>query len=241
MFWLALMVAIMVLGGEDSGGSGSVVGSSAGYARIRELAKQAGLSELHTNFLLLVARGESGGNNLRGLGIPELFPTGTIPTKNAGQAGVNEARAARAAYQQNIKRFEGCPWPAEAYGFGSGGWFAFLPAYGLAQFPRDSGLRCLPPSAVFDPVASFCMAIGFARSLQGWSGFKEVPTVLNLRGGWGRPGQMGKPERLANIRDRYARQAQSIGLPAGFVDQQLPRFPSWDIGELYYRLGGTPP
>jgi hypothetical protein len=233
----------MASSGSSSSSSGADWNApqQAGLNQLRALASQAGLGEQHTQFLALVAKGESGLNNLRGLGIPDRFPPGTIPTKNAGQLGVNEARAAERAYASIRDRFPGCPWPAADYGFGSGGWFAFLPAYALAQFPKGSPLRCLPPAAVFDPVASFCMAIGFARGLQGWSQFKVVPTVLNLRGMWGRPSQGGKPERLQKIRGFYQNQARAIGLPGSFVDQQIARFPGWNLEELYYRLGGKPP
>lgn len=247
MFWLLaiLGLAALALGGSnDEGDGGGTVINHAGYDKIRELGAKAGLSDQHIGFLLLVARGESGGNNLRGLGIPSMFPEGTLPTQNAGQLGVNEARAARSAYRSLKKqgRFSECgdAWSEDQYSFGSGGWFAFLPAYALAQFPKGSGLRCLPPSAVFDPVASFCMAIGFARGLQGYPGFRDAPTVLNLRGGWGRPGQMGDLERLKRIHSYYDRQARSIGLPLGFVNQPIARFPGIDLAALYHQLGGTP-
>jgi hypothetical protein len=243
---LLALVAIMVIlagaSGSPGGGGGSgTVASNAGYAKIRELGAAAHLQQIHTDFLVLVARGESGGNNLRGLGIPEMFPPGTIPTKNAGQVGVNEARAARKAYQMNTGRLAGCPWPEDAYAFGSGGWFGFLPAFALVQFPAGSGLRCLPPSSVFDPVASFCMAIGFARGLQGWKQFRPVPTVLNLRGMWGWPAKGGNADRLASIRSRYEGQARALGFGASFVDREIPRFPGIDLGALYYQLGGKPP
>jgi hypothetical protein len=247
MFWLVLLgLALLAAAGNGDEKEGDQpVTNSAGYDQIRELGARAGLSATHVNFLLLVARGESGGNNLRGLGIPEMFPPGTIPTQNAGAAGRNEARAAAAAYRQNRAqgRFDECgsKYPDAAYGFGSGGWFAFLPSYALSQFPKGSGLRCLPPSAVFDPIASICMAIGFARGLQGYGGFQRVPTVLNLRGGWGRPGQMGSESRLNSIRAYYDKQARSIGLPAGFVDQRISRFPGIDLAALYYQLGGKAP
>lgn len=248
MGWMILIaLGLLALGMKDDGeGSDVPVTNHAGYDRIRQLGAAANLSQIHINFLLLVARGESGGNNLRGLGIPEMFPAGTIPTRNAGAAGRAEASAARKAYRSNKAqgRFDECGdrYSEDDYSFGSGGWFALLPSYGLSQFPKGSGLRCLPPSAVFDPIASFCMALGFARGLQGYSGFAKVPTVLNLRRGWGWPGGMGRESRLtASARAYYARQAQQIGLPASFVDETIPRFPNIDLAGLYYQLGGTPP
>lgn len=236
---LLLAAALLVLASGGGGGGSWSPPSQAGLDTLRDLCARAGLSEQHTAFLALVARGESGFNNLRGLGIPERFPPGTIPTKNAGQLGINEARAAERAYNHKRAIFANCGHPAAAYAFGSGGWFGGLPAYMLAQFPKGSNLRCLPPSAVFDPVASLCMAIGFARGLQGYRGFKLIPTVLNLRGGWGRPGRMGDTTRLASIRDHYANQAAQIGLGRGFVDQQISRFPGLDLEALYFALGGT--
>lgn len=241
-FLLLAIVFVLATGGGGGGGaSGWNAPSRAGLDELRSLGAQSGLSEIHTAFLSLVAYGESGLNNLRGLGIPDRFPPGTLPTKHAGQLGVSEANAAAAAYRQNARKFANCGHPASAYAFGSGGWFAFLPAYGLAQWPSGSGLRCLPPRSVFDPRASFCMAIGFARGLQNWGGFGRVPTVLNLRGGWGRPSRMGDASRLANIRARYARHAQAIGLPASFVDERIPRFPSINLADLYRQLGGSAP
>ncbi len=240
---LLILLAIVALVGGGTEGGGSMPWQPPdrkGLDELRALCKRAGLSEMHTAFLAFVARGESGWNNLRGLGIPEQFPPGTKPTRNAGAAGRNEARAARAAYRQNAGKFASCPWPDAAYGFGSGGWFGFLPAYGLAQFPKASGLRCLSPAAVFDPVASVCMAIGFARGLQGWQGFKKVPTVLNLRLMWGRPAKGGDADRIAKRRAHYTKQLTGMGLPASFADEVIPRFPAVDLGALYRQLGGTP-
>lgn len=240
-----LLAAIAVLGG----GGGSMPSSAAewdapnraGLDELRALCKRAGLSDDHTAFLALVARGESGWNNLRGLGIPERFPPGTQPTKKPGALGPAEARAAAAAYRQNRRKFESCPWPEASYAFGSGGWFGMLPAYGLAQFSSSSGLRCLPPAAVFDPAASLCMAIGFARGLQGWAGYKKVPTVLNLRLMWGYPAKGGDPDRIAKRRPYYTRQIVNMGLPASFADRRLSRFPRYDLRELYLSLGGQLP
>lgn len=237
---LLIGVILLMAGGSSSNTNGSGMWTPPdrkGLRDILDLSRRAGLSELQAQFLAFVAKNESGWNNLRGLGIPERFPAGTIPTKNAGNAGRNEARAAAAAFRQNRGRFAGCPWPEEDYGFGSGGWFAMLPAYGLAQLPKGK-LRCLPPSAVFDPIASICMAIGFARGLQGYRQFTAVPTVLNLRGMWGWPARGGDPERLRRIRSFYVNQARSMGLPDGWVDQQIPRFPHLDLAEVYARLGG---
>ena len=238
----AALVALVAALGSSSAKGASAKGwqppDSGGLDTLRTLAARAGLSEEQTAFLALVAYGESRFNNLVGLGIPSLFPEGTRPNMNASASMQEaEARAARKAYDRNASKFSHCGWPADSYGFGSGGWFGLLPANGLAQL-TGTGLECLGPYAVFDPAASLVMAYAFARGLQGWDGYQALPTPANLRAGWGWPAKMGDAAYLASKRKKFEGYAQAIGLPVSFLDQHLPRFPKRDLEAMYDAMQG---
>ena len=213
--------------------------SRGGLAKLRALCSAAGLDEEWTQFLSFVSYGESGWNNLVGLGNPSLFPASAKPNRKASaEAQANEAAAAVKAYERNKERFVSCGHPAVHYQFGSGGWFGLLPANGLAKLDGTS-LVCLSPFAVFDPPASIAMALGFARALMGWDGFKARPTHLNLRIGWGNPSAMGDAAILSAKRVRYEKHRKAVGLPAGWLDAEIPSRPPSNVEELYYAMKGV--
>lgn len=227
---LAAFVAVFSKGGAAAGWAAP---SSAGLDQLRALAMQAGLTEQQTRFLALVAFGESRFRNLVGRGDPSLVPDGVKINQSAG-----EAAGARKAYERNADRFAGCGHPAWQYGFGSGGWFALFPANGLAQLD-GTDLVCLSPYEVFDPIASLCMAYGFARGLMGWSQYQARPTPFNLRVMWGWPAKGNDPEYLAKKRPKIEAHAKAIGLPASFLDEPMPRWPRRDLAAMYAQLQGA--
>lgn len=215
--------------------------SQSGLDNLRFMATTAGLSNDWVAFLAFVARGESGWNNLSGLGIPDMFPPGTRPNLKASAARQQgEASAARKAWERNgVSRgwFDGCGHDPEGYQFGSGGWFGMIPANGLGVL-RKTSMRCLPPSAVFDPAASIVMATAFARGLMGWSQFKELPTVANLRVMWGCPGCGGDRSKIASKRSVFEKHARDTGLNSSFLDKKITR-PDLDLEEMYRRMVST--
>ncbi|MCH9681289.1 MAG: hypothetical protein K0V04_07645 [Deltaproteobacteria bacterium] len=171
-------------------------------AAVRGLAAEAGLSDAWGDFFALVAWRESKGN------------------PSAVNDSISEAEAAATAFGRNQHRYAGCGHSDGDYTFGSGGWFGILPANGLAQL--DEAFMCLPPASVFEPRVAMAMAVGFARGLMGWDGYQRVPTWLNLRAMWGKPGKGGDPERLAAVRDKFTQDAAEVGLPASWLDQRPP-------------------
>lgn len=239
----ALGLAAAMAGGGGSAPKGTAI-SRAGFKKIRELASLSGLSEDWQNFFIFVAYGESGGNNLVGLGNPALYPPWTVTNRRWIEKGRpaltnaqrNEAKAAARGYD-NAPQIQ-C-WDRTAYVFGSGGWFGFLPSTALSNV-KNSPLRCQHPYTIFDPGASMVYAMAFARNLQGWEQWQNGPrTVLSLRAGWGWPAKMGDAAYLTAKRAKYAKQLNKIGLPASFLDKKLPRMGKIsDPAALVRFLGG---
>ncbi|HLT38268.1 MAG TPA: hypothetical protein VK034_18410, partial [Enhygromyxa sp.] len=100
-----------------------------GANKLEEVCKAAGLDNDWTRFFLATARGESAFTSNVVLGDP-THPTGSKPSPETDKLGVGEASGARTAYNRGVSegRYSGCPWPASAYTWGSGGWLQMLPA-----------------------------------------------------------------------------------------------------------------
>jgi hypothetical protein len=242
---ILLLIAIAAgrrTGGIDKepGGSGGSGGSppqqSAGLSEFRRLASAGGLSSDQVDFLSFVAYGESGLKSDVGLGIPELFPQGTRPNMSASaSAQMNEAKAAQRAYENSLSWLAECgqPYPPAAYGFGSGGLFAFLPAYALAQF-RGSTLACESPYRVFDPPFAIAAAYGFARGLTQRSGY--LGTWESLRAGWGLPSQMDNLERIAGKREKWRKHLRAVGLDESLLSKPAPSFGGLSLEVIMRRI-----
>lgn len=201
-------------------------GSQQGLADLRRLARAAGLDDGWTTFLAAVAHHESRWNNLAALGDPALMPPFAQP-KNESKG---EASAARAAYDNRVE-LHACGSPS-AYQFGSGGWFGLLPAYGVRAF-RGSAYQCIHPYKVFEQEASIVMALGFAKRLMGYDGFKTEPTWANLNRGWKAPSRMGAP--VSGTDDRFYAALDALGVPRSFGLQRVTALP-FDAAALYERL-----
>lgn len=227
---IGALIALFFVGGR--GNKPTPKPNQGGLSRVRQLAIAAGAPKAWQDFFLLVARGESGGNNLVGLGIAKDYPP--YADRNHSDA---EAKAAARAYKKSTE-LHGCPWPAGLYSFGSGGYFGLLPAYGLAAFEDDAELRCLHPWSVFDGPLSMVMAVKFARRLTGWSSWDG--TVLSLRVGWGDPSSMDDSELLASKRAKFEEHCRDIGLPESFLDERLPHWKPASARELVNRVGAQP-
>jgi len=252
-FFLALLVAGASKGapgkgdsnGEEdmnaaSGGGGDAPVSSEGLQAFRELAARGNLTADQTDFLAFVAYGESGLKSNVGLGDPSMFPTGTKPNTRASKAlQEGEARAARRAFE-NAGWLQECVDAAGvdpySYQFGSGGYFAFIPTYAVAQF-RNTTLECSDGFAVFDPAFAIAAAYGFARGLTQRSGY--LGTYASLRSGWGYPAKIGDLERISRKAAKWRRHLAAVGLPESRLFADAPSFPARDLVQLYAMMRGV--
>ena len=221
---------------QDGGGSQA---PSEGLQAFRELAERGNLTAEQTDFLAFVAYGESGLKSNVGLGNPALFPAGTRPnTKASASLQSNEARAARRAFE-NAGWLQQCVDAAGvdplSFQFGSGGYFAFIPTYAVAQF-RNTTLECSDGFAVFDPAFAIAAAYGFARGLTQRGGY--LGTYASLRSGWGWPAKIGDLERIEKKSAKWRRHLRAVGLPESRLFAQAPAFPARDLVDLYAMMRG---
>lgn len=160
-------------------------------AELRFYLEEAGLHPEWVLFFEAVAANESNFKNLVGLGNAALYPSWAQPNIKASQSAQNrEHQAAVNAYIRNEDYFYNCGYPQEAYTFGSGGWFALLPANAVRAF-GGTELACLDPYFVFSKGGSVVMVIEMVRRLMNWTKWKLDPTFGNLRVGLGNPSEMG--------------------------------------------------
>lgn len=140
-----------------------------------------------------------------------------------------------AAYASNRGWLDACDtsYPETAYGFGSGGLFAMLPTYALAQY-RGTGYECSSPYAVFHPAFAIPAAYSFARALTQRGGY--LGTWESLRSGWGMPSQMDNLQRIAGKRDRWRRHLSNVGLSPSLLSKQAPSFPPRDLVAMMRRI-----
>ena len=223
----AALLGLIVSAAEPGSGSIGEWPDAAGLGDLEAAMEAARLPEDWKIFLAATSYGESKWNTDVGLG-PNNHPgrpPWLRPSKAAAKTQDNEARAACKAYNKNASKwFADSPWPAARYCFGSGGWFGFLPAYGLI-----SGFKATPelvsqidPWAVTDPLVSLVMALGYARGLMRWKQFKAGgATWLTLRVGWGRPGSMSTAKSNKKVRAKFAKHLAEIGVPASWMDRKV--------------------
>lgn len=181
---------------------------------VRQYAIFVGAPKPWQDFFVLVAQRESKGHADVGAGKRDGAPSWAKIYTETGTPKV-----AASAYEANKDMFAGCPWPRAGYVFGTGGFFAMFPAYGLEAF-RGSVLACLHPWVVFDPLISMIMAVHFAQRLTKWPTYQG--TVLSLRAGWGNPSKMGDASYLSSRRAKYRADAVKAGIDPSFVDSDLP-------------------
>lgn len=198
---------------------------------VRQLAYQVGAPPAWADMFALIARGESGGNPNKMLGIKLGSPTWA---QGGGSSSVEkaEAKAARAVFESGRKHVTRCAWPIDDYCFGSAGLFAMLPMSGLKAF-WGSELECLHPWSVFDEKITMIMAGHFAWRLTQRSGYQG--TVWSLRRGWGIPGGMANApaDKLAKWRGH----CQDIGLPPSFLDTKLPPWKPIPATQMFLAIG----
>jgi len=126
------------------------------------------------------------------------------PTATNGSE--SERKSAASLYQKDPGRWSCSGAPSEAYQFGSGGWYGFLPVTAVAS----SGNNCADPElSVYAPAESTASAVGYAGYLvKRWNSSHDSPaTPLIVMARWGSPGRKGgslehkiKVERLRSKR-----------------------------------------
>lgn len=131
----------------------------------------------------------------------------------------SEVAASAQAYDNTLSLFGKCSWPKSRYAIGSGGWFGFLPPYGMKRFKGTSKI-CADPFKIFDPVWSYAMAVGYARSMKASDRYKVNPTFLNLNRSWRGVTYMGvDPVEGSDFRFRKgldALRARGWSIPSGW-------------------------
>jgi hypothetical protein len=205
-----------------------------GAFMLQELGSTAGLDREWMKFFTATARGESAFTSNVVLGDRKLYPPGSKPSPETDRLGPGEASGARRAHQRAVDegRLTGCPWPASAYTWGSGGWFGMLPANAWHAYTNTT-LRCRHPWYLLHPVDHVVVAIEFARRLTGWSTFKADPTWLTLRVGWGNPSAMADPARREAVARRFTTQLEALGISSAFLKQKITALPSRAVEERW--------
>jgi hypothetical protein len=208
-----------------------------GAYMLQELLDAAGLDSNWKRFFLVTARGESGFVSNVALGDPHLYPVGSTPSKYTATLGPGEAAGARQAYERarDKGRLDGCPWPGEAYSWGSGGWLGMLPANAWYAY-KDTSLRCRHPWYLLHPVDHVVVAIDFARRLMRWSNFKADPTWLTLRVGWGNPSNMNDAKARARVEQKFGDQLRALGASPQWMHNEVTALPKYDVEDLWDTL-----
>lgn len=234
--WLVGLATVLAASVLLGGSAPPQPPSSAGRDELLGMLRRSGATQDWRTFLDATAHGESRWNSDVGLGDASLAPAWARMNRSAG-----EARASCIAYDRQRARgyLEGSGYNRARYCFGSGGYFAMLPANAIAGAFRGTTLERLDPYAVFDPRLAVVMAIDYARRLLGWSQFRANPTWLTLRVGWSNPSLMADPAFRAKVRARFAKSLRAIGVSASFMDRRVSTL-GWYPGalSLYSALTG---
>lgn len=208
-----------------------------GASLLEDLLEATGLDGQWRRFFLSTARGESGFTSNIVLGDPKLYPHGSKPSSLTDTLGPGEAKGARTAYDRAVeqKRFDGCPWPASAYTWGSGGWLGMLPANAWYAYLGTS-LRCRHPWYLLHPVDHVVTAIEFARRLMGWKTFTANPNWLRLRVGWGNPSAMDDVQVREAVAKKFGVQLEALGVDKAFMLEKVTPLPKRNVEDTWDTL-----
>lgn len=148
----------------------------------------------------------------------------------AANRSASEAAAARRGAERWPELVAASGYPLDAWSFGSGGWFGFLPSSALIEgkrktfrFPLDF-VREVGPNGVFDPGVGVASAIAYARGLTQWPNFQGSWASLNV--GWGNPSRMGQPDAIAESARKLEDRAAKLGWPRGWAMDKVPALPA---------------
>lgn len=176
---LAAVAALAIASRGRSGRGGKVApgprpGGGLGEVwDLAQLVEETGALPGFSAFATAAAYTESGGNNLIGRGVSQGILPGGVHlnhSESEAQAACNlwEGAVGRGWYQQN-------PYDWRYWCFGSGGWFAFLPATGLAAGGQQGPFATESPFLVFDPIPSVVMMADFAYRIMRGNRFQSLP------------------------------------------------------------------
>lgn len=213
MWWLVALAAIVVVlspgaaaASPDDGYPGGPP-SQAGRAELDLLLSSLDLHpELHA-YLIAVAYTES------------RFRSG------ARNDSAGEVAAGRRLFDGALERgyFAGNDHAAEFRAFGSGGWFGFLAATGLAAGGPDGPFALSAASMVQDPRASVVMAVDYCSRLRRYDSFRAAPYWGTLRLGWASLATMAAPqgERAQATLARFASAVRATGGPSDLATRRV--------------------
>lgn len=206
-----------------------------GAKRVREIASQIErIAKVpgFANFAVATAYTESKWKNLVSLGLPECLPSNIYVSSTNEAAKNNEASKAKSLWETNVSkgwRYVNNPWNDDVcrYGFGSGGWYGFLPATALAV--RGGVYDNSDPYLVFDPVHSTVMLLDFIlrkidnsdwRSMpedkQNWLAVRRSMAASQYMTDWNE-----NKERSQEVRQRLEAALKASGIPNSFMYQTI--------------------
>lgn len=124
-------------------------------------------------FASAAARTESRGDNLKARGLN----LGILPSNVSLNKDKDDSDAACSIWKGASGRgyYEGTPYDSRYWCFGSGGWFQFLPAVGLAAGGTKGPFQKASPFLVFDPIESMVMMADFAKRIIKGKAFRNLP------------------------------------------------------------------
>lgn len=232
------LVAIGTSGGDSGPAFDPDAVTSAGRERLRELLQQLVDADLvpqdFATFAEGVAHRESRWNN------------------KAANTSAREADAARRLYEGALERgwFPDNPHrhDVNAWTFGSGGWFGFLPSTGLTAGGVRGPFADAHPSSIFVPEYSLVMAADLAARTAAGKAFRSIPESeqnwLAVNRGWAAsslvPDWREDKQRSRDAHRRLVKHLDAAGMPpeAGerFV-RRRPSFPNWNPWRALEVLG----
>jgi hypothetical protein len=238
--WVAAAAAVAVVVAA-SGASGTDDGDEGGgemvtrkqqlYWRLRQIDA---LSEEQRMFLMLTAFGE-----------------GAYSTAAHNGSAAERAASSKAADKNpTITAWAlSCGVPDAALRSGSWSMFQLLAPYYAGTVREIFGAAGCPfadPSKAPGRLdLQIVIGIEHAHDLQGYDGWRAVPTIGNLRLGWANPSFMGKLEAHADRIGKYVRHAQKV-VPSwsesearAFINTRISRFPA-DTAGIFQALQNTP-
>lgn len=244
-------LALMAMSGPRRRGSGGgsisfpVFSGTSGANEMAKLCQMHGLDENWTRFFLATAAGESRFTSNVVLGNPSKYPRGSKPSPVTKSHGPGEYAASKVAYKRakDAGRFKGCPWPASAYTFGSGGWWAMIPSNAWAAY-AGTELHCRHPWYMLHPVDQVVTGTEYARRIMGWPSFKSNPTWLQMRIGWASPSGMSSQAAYDRMEGRFPQYLQELGIPSGWMYNKVTSLPKFDTVAAWKSLmvrSGMPP
>lgn len=201
--------------------------------------------------LLTAAEGATGMKGLKNYGLATAIRESAFSNR-AWNASSSEQTAARNLYKGARGRGFYSNKPAttdngmEGWGFGSGGWFGFLPATGLSAGGTKSQFGQMHPRAVHDPAASVAMFVAMVQRLKRNKAFKALPaserTWAAIRRGWAanswipvyRESDMSARQKKAKA--NFLADAKRATGSSAWVSDPVPIAKPFKLDSLYSKL-----